>query len=100
MGRHFGRNGYGNSSTDSMFSSHNSYVLLWESDGKLRLLIFGKLRFPLTLRTNGQNNTPTITAVKSKFQVKAGYVGISLKRPDGATNDIAFHFARQKIQPA
>lgn len=51
------------------------------------------------LNTNGQNNTPTITAEKSKLPVKTGYVGISLKRPVGVTNDIAFHMARQKIQP-
>ena len=52
------------------------------------------------LKTSGQSNTPTINAVKSKFPVKADYVGISLKRPEGVTNDTAFNFERQKIQPA
>lgn len=52
------------------------------------------------LKTNGQNNTPTITAVKSQGPVRKGSVGISLKRPKGVTNDMAFHIARQKIQPA
>lgn len=53
-----------------------------------------------SLNTSGQNNTPTITAVKSKFPVKAGYLSIYLKRPEGVTNDMAFHTERQKIQPA
>lgn len=53
------------------------------------------------LNTNGQENkTPTITAVKSQDPVREGHVGISLKRPEGVTNDMAFHIARQKIQPA
>lgn len=51
------------------------------------------------LRINGQNNTPTITAVKSQDPVRENSVGISLKRPEGVTNDMAFHIARQKIQP-
>lgn len=51
--------------------------------------------------TNGQENKPpTITAVKSQSPVKESYVAISLKRPPGVTNDMAFHIARQKIQPA
>ena len=49
-------------------------------------------------RTNGQNETPTITAVKSQFPVSKGYVGISLKRPEGVTNDMAFNLARQQIE--
>ena len=49
---------------------------------------------------NGQNNTPTITTGKSKFPVREKYLAISLKRPEGVTNDIAFHAFRQKIQPA
>lgn len=52
------------------------------------------------VRRRQQNTAPTITAVKSKLPVREGYVGISLKRPGGVTNDIAFHMARQKIQPA
>ena len=48
---------------------------------------------------NGQNNTPTITTGKSKFPVREKYLAISLKRPEGVTNDIAFHAFRQKIQP-
>mgnify|MGYP001611201589 FL=1 len=54
----------------------------------------------LRLRRDGQNITPTITAVKSKQPVREMSVGISLKRPEGVTNDIAFHAFRQKIQPA
>ena len=50
-------------------------------------------------KTNVQENkTPTITAVKSQFPVKEGYVGISLKRPEGVTNDMAFNLARQQIE--
>jgi len=51
------------------------------------------------LRTNGQNETPTITSVKSQRPVRPGSVAISLKKPEGVTNDIAFHTARQRIQP-
>ena len=54
----------------------------------------------LRLRRNEQNITPIITAVKSKQPVREGSVGISLKRPEGVTNDTAFNFERQKIQPA
>jgi len=50
--------------------------------------------------TKGQNKTPTITAAKSQDPVREGSIGISLKRPEGITNDIAFNLARQKIQPA
>ncbi len=50
--------------------------------------------------TNAQeNNTSTITVVKSQDPVKKGYVGISLKRPEGVTNDTAFNTERQKKQP-
>ena len=50
---------------------------------------------------NGQVNiTSTITAEKSQGPVREGSVAISLKRPEGVTNDIAFHTARQRIQPA
>ena len=53
------------------------------------------------LKTNGQENkTPTITAIKSQLPVKKDYVGISLKRAEGVTNDMAFHTVRQRIQPA
>lgn len=45
-----------------------------------------------------ENKTPTITAEKSQAPVKEGYVAISLKRPEGVTNNMAFHLARQKIQ--
>ena len=51
-------------------------------------------------RTNGQNETPTITAVKSQFPVKDDQIAISLKRPEGVSNDTAFHTARQRKQPA
>ena len=53
----------------------------------------------LRLRRNGQNITPIITVVKSKQPVRERSVGISLKRPEGVTNDMAFHAFRQKIQP-
>jgi len=54
-----------------------------------------------SLNSNGQENkTPTITAVKSQSPVKKGYAGISLKRPPGVTNDMAFNAERQRIQPA
>jgi len=53
------------------------------------------------LNTNGQENkTPTITAVKSLLPVRQGSLGISLKRPPGVTNDMAFNAERQRIQPA
>ena len=49
-----------------------------------------------TSSTNGQENkAPTITAVKSKSPVKAGYVGISLERPKDVTTDTAFNLKRQ-----
>lgn len=46
-----------------------------------------------------ENKTSTITPVKSQLPVRESYVAISLKRPEGAINDMAFHIARQKIQP-
>lgn len=50
-------------------------------------------------KTNVQENkTPTITAVKSQFPVEEGSVGISLERPEGVTNDMAFNLARQQIE--
>ena len=52
------------------------------------------------LKTNEQNKTSAITAVKSPLPVREGSVGISLKRPEGVTNDTAFNLARQRIQPA
>ena len=50
--------------------------------------------------TKGHNKTSAITAVKSQLPVREGFVGISLKRPESVTNDTAFNFARQRIQPA
>ena len=52
------------------------------------------------LRANRQNFNPTINAVKPKLPVREGSLAISLKRPEGVTNDTAFNFERQKIQPA
>lgn len=55
---------------------------------------------PVRRRPNtiGQENKSPTT--KSQDPVKEGSVAISLKRPKGVTNDIAFHAERQKIQPA
>lgn len=52
----------------------------------------------LKRRKIGQNDPPIINCVKSKSPVREGSVAISLKRPEGVTDDIAFNRARQQVE--